>query len=143
MKKLVFIVLPLILLTGGALYWYFNFAPDKDVAEVVRTLTALEKTGDECTFISEKAAIQLPEALPFQKLEKAARKARVLNTCMQDRGYKENPLWVKNAKPIAQKNAESQLISYDEAYEMLRRQAMYLFKETPAENSYWIIANRQ
>lgn len=136
MKKLVLIVLPLILIISGALYWYLY--PAEDTA--VKTLTALEKTGDECSFISEKAAMQLPEALPFQKLEKAARKARVLNTCMQDRGYKENPLWVKNANPIALKNAESQQISYDEAYETLRRKAMYSFKLIPAENSYWIIA---
>jgi hypothetical protein len=138
MKKLVLIVLPLILITSGAFYWYLYLAEDT----AVKTLTTLEKTGDECSFISEKAAMQLPEALPFQKLEKAARKARVLNTCMQDRGYKENPQWVKNANPIAQKYAESQQISYDEAYEMLRRQGMYIFKETPAENSYWIIANQ-
>jgi hypothetical protein len=138
MKKLVLIVLPLVLITSGALYWYLNFAEDT----AVKTLTALEKTGDECSFISEKAAMQLPEALPFQKLEKAARKARVLNTCMQDRGYKENPQWVKNANPIAQKYAESQQISYDEAYETLRRKAMYTFKVMSSENSYWIIANQ-
>ncbi len=138
MKKLVLIVLPLILITSGALYWYFYLAEDTSV----KTLTALEKTGDECSFISEKAAMQLPEALPFQKLEKAARKARVLNTCMQDRGYTENPQWVKNAKPVAQKNAESQQISYDEAYETLRRKAMYTFKVMSSENSYWIIANQ-
>jgi hypothetical protein len=138
MKKLVLIVLPLVLITSGALYWYLYFAEDT----AVKTLTALEKTGDECSFISEKAAMQLPEALPFQKLEKAARKARVLNTCMQDRGYKENPQWVKNANPIAQKYAESQQISYDEAYETLRRKAMYTFKVMSSENSYWIIANQ-
>jgi hypothetical protein len=138
MKKLVLIVLPLVLITSGALYWYLNFAEDT----AVKTLTALEKTGDECSFISEKAAMQLPEALPFQKLEKASRKARVINTCMQDRGYKENPQWVKNANPIAQKYAESQQISYDEAYETLRRKAMYTFKVMSSENSYWIIANQ-
>lgn len=138
MKKLVLIVLPLILITSGALYWYLYLAEDT----AVKTLTALEKTGDECSFISEKAAMQLPEALAFQKLEKAARKARVLNTCMQDRGYKENPQWVKNANPVAQKNAESQQISYDEAYETLRRKAMYTFKVMSSENSYWIIANQ-
>lgn len=138
MRKLVFIALPLILLTGGLLYWYFNFAE----LEEVKSMTGLEKTGDECSFISEKAAMHLPEALPFQRLEKAARKARVLSNCMQDRGYSENPLWVINAKRIAQKNAESQHISYDEAYETLRRKAMYTFKVAPSENFYWLIPNK-
>jgi hypothetical protein len=138
MRKLVFVALPIILIIFSVLYWYVNFAED----EAVKTLTTLEKTGDECSFISEKAAMHLPEALPFQKLEKAARKARVLSQCMQDRGYLENPLWVRDTKPIAQKNAESQHISYDEAYETLRRKAMYSFTVTPTEKSYWMITNK-
>jgi len=137
MKKLFFIVFPVILITCATIYWYFNFTE----LEAVKTLTVLEKTGDECSYISEKAAMHLPEALPFQKLEKVARKARVLSNCMQDRGYKENPLWVKNAMPIAQQNAESKRISYDEAYETLRRNAMYTFTVTKSENPYWIITS--
>jgi hypothetical protein len=138
MRKLVLIVFPLILITFSILYWFFNFTND----EAVKTLTALEKIGDECSYISEKAAMQLPEALPFQKLEKAARKARVLSNCMQDRGYTENPHWVTDAKPMAQKNAESQRVSYDESYETLRRKAMYTFIVTPSEKSYWIITSK-
>jgi hypothetical protein len=138
MKKLVYIALPIILIICSVLYSYVNFTED----ETVKTLTALEKTGDECSFISEKAAMHLPEVLPFQKLEKVARKARVLSQCMQDRGYLENPLWVRDTKPIAQKNAESQHISYDEAYETLRRKAMYSFTVTPTEKSYWMIVNK-
>lgn len=140
MRRLVLIALPLVLITGGVLYWYFNFAPDAD--DQLKTLTTLEKTGDECSFISEKAAMNLPEALPFQKLEKVARKARVMSQCMQDRGYAENPLWVKNTKSTAQKNAQSQHISFDEAYEALRREAMYKFKAEPIENAYWVIVNQ-
>lgn len=138
MRKLVFIALPIILIICSVVYWYAIFTE----GETVKTLTALEKTGDECSFIADKAAMHLPEALPFQKLEKAARKARVLSQCMQDRGYLENPLWVADTKPIAQKNAESQHISYDEAYETLRRKAIYSFTVTPTEKSYWIITNK-
>jgi len=58
MKKLFFIVFPVILITCATIYWYFNFTE----LEAVKTLTVLEKTGDECSYISEKAAMHLPEA---------------------------------------------------------------------------------
>jgi hypothetical protein len=135
MKKVLFVALPIVVFVG-ATYWYFNFYGD----EQITSLTALEKTGDECSFISEKSAMHLPETLPFQKLEKAARKARVLNQCMQDRAYTENPAWVKAATMLAKKDAEAQHISYDEAYESLRRQAMYNFKSSEGMPLYWIAA---
>lgn len=135
MKKVLFAGIPA-LLFAGLVYWYFNFYGD----EQITSLSALEKTGDDCSFISEKAAMHLPEALPFQKLEKAARKARVLNQCMQDRAYIENPAWVKAATVLAKKHAEAQHISYDEAYEALRRQAMYIFESSGNMPLYWIAA---
>lgn len=136
MKKVLIIVLPLMAICAALAYWYFNFFE----VEEIKTMTALEKTGDECSFISEKAAMHLPETLPFQKLEKAARKARVLNQCMQDRAYIENPAWVKTAENLAKNNAETQQISYDEAYEALRRKAMYIFKASQDMPLYWIAA---
>jgi hypothetical protein len=136
MKKLLTLGLPILIIIAGAVYWYAHLAID----EQPQTMTALEKTGDECAFISEKAAMHLPEALPFQKLEKTARTARVLNNCMQDRAYVENPAWVKYAQPMAQKIAETQHVSYDEAYEELRRKAMYAFKELQGMPAYWVIA---
>jgi methyltransferase-like protein len=134
MKKLLTLGLPVLVIIVGAVYWCAHLAID----EQPQTMTALEKTGDECDFISEKAAMHLPETLPFQKLEKAARKARVLNNCMQDRAYIENPAWVKYAQPIAQKIAETQHTSYDEAYEELRRKTMYVFKASQGTPAYWV-----
>ena len=136
MKKLLTLGLPILVLIAGAAYWYINLTADSSP----QTMTALEKIGDECDLISEKAAMHLPEALPFQKLEKIARKARVLNSCMYDRAYIENPAWVKFAQPIAQTNAETQHVSYDEAYEALRRKAMYVFKALEGAPAYWVRA---
>lgn len=136
MKKVLLIALPLMAICVGLSYWYFNFFE----VEEIMTMTALEKTGDECSFISEKAAMHLPETLPFQKLEKTARKARVLNQCMQDRAYIENPAWIKTAEILAKKNSETQQISYDEAYEALRRKAMCIFKAPQDMPLYWIAA---
>ncbi len=135
MKRLLIFGLPILAIIAIATYWYENMATD----DLPQQISALERTGDECDLISEKAAMHLPEALPFQKLEKVARKARVLNNCMQDRAYIENPAWVKYAQPIAQKIAETQHVSYDEAYEELRRKAMYAFKASQVAPAYWVI----
>lgn len=134
MKKLLTLSLPVLVLIAGAFYWYVNLTTDGSPQQ----MTLLEKTGDECDLISEKAAMNLPTALPFQKLETAARKTRVLENCMHDRAYIENPAWVKFAQPTAQKNAETQHVSFDEAYEDLRRKAMYVFKTPQGAPVYWV-----
>lgn len=134
MRKLLTLGLPLLVLIAGAVYWYINLTTDSSSQQ----MTVLEKTGDECDLISEKAAMNLPVALPFQKLEKAARKTRVLENCMHDRAYIENSAWVKFARPIAQKNADTQYVSFDEAYEALRRKAMYVFKAPQDAPVYWV-----
>jgi hypothetical protein len=106
---------------------------------LTRGYTDLERTGDECDLIAAKAAMKLPEALPFQKLEKAARQTRVLETCMHDRGYIENPDWDKFAAPIAQLNAKNRQISENEAFETLRREKVKTFAITKGEPSYWML----
>jgi hypothetical protein len=127
------VALAIIIVVGAYVYM--------DANEVAgpRQLTALERVGDECGLIAEKAASALPEALPFQKLEKAARQSRVLQSCMNDRGYMENPAWVAYAEPIAKKTAEQANISVNEAYETLRRNKMVTFYESDAKTPlYWI-----
>lgn len=133
MKRYAYYVIGLVVLLALGAYWYT--ASQQEVAP--RALTALEHVGDECELIAEKAAIALPEALPFQKLEKLARKSRVLQTCMRDRGYIENPAWVKYAEPIAAKQAEAQHISMNEAYETLRRGEMKTFYTSAKTPLYW------
>lgn len=122
----------LVLGVGYALYDY------QRSSDMPRALTALETVGDECDLIAEKAAMALPEALPFQKLEKVARRARVMQNCMSDRGYAENPAWVKFAEPLAQQQAKQQQISQNEAYESLRRSHMLIFYTPNDTPLYWV-----
>jgi len=112
-----------------------------DDVEVPKTASVLQKTQDDCTAIAQKAAMDLPEALPFQKLEKAARTARVFETCMHDHGWIENPAWAEFAQPIAQQQANTQNVSIDEAYESLRRQHMLMYEAEQAQPLYWQMAN--
>ena len=132
--KGIFAVLVPVLALGGLMLYADNMAPDD---QKPYQLSALAKAGDECELISEKAAVKLPEGLEFQRLEKAGRKARVLETCMNDHGYQENPAWALFAKLQAEQAAKVDNISLDEAYENLRRQYMLIYQAEKAEPLYW------
>ncbi|QDC43146.1 hypothetical protein [Methylophilus medardicus] len=121
-----------LLLLVYAGFWYWQ---SLTTVEPERAQSVVAQTINQCDLIASKAASALPEVLPFQKLEKAARQARVLERCMQDRGYQENPAWVAEATKQAQKMAGEQAISEAEAYETLRRQGMLAM--APTAISYW------
>ncbi|HSH87530.1 MAG TPA: hypothetical protein VK958_09825 [Methylophilus sp.] len=121
----------MVVIGAGVLYWQ-NL--HEDGPEAVRS-SALAQMINQCDLIATKAAAALPESLPFQKQEKFARQSRVLDRCMQDRGYQQNPAWVAQATARASEMAHTQAISQDEAYETLRRQAMLKGEATGA--NYW------
>jgi len=132
MKTARVLVVLVIGLLGYAGFWYWQ-----SLAEVEPThqQSDVAQAINQCDLIASKAAAELPEVLPFQKLEKAARQSRVLDRCMQDRGYAQNPAWVAEANRQAQRIAQEQGVSEAEAYETLRRQAM--LKAQPNVVGYW------
>jgi hypothetical protein len=136
MSKLMRVGVPVVMLVLVLAYVY----QQQSEVELPKGYTDLERVGDECDLIAAKAAMNLPEALPFQKLEKAARQSKVLQTCMNDRGYIENPAWVKFAEPITQQQAKDKKISVNEAYETLRREKLKTFASIKGEPPYWILA---
>lgn len=121
-----------VLLLGYAGFWYWQSLTEVSSAT---SHNEVSQVVNQCDLIASKAAAELPEVLPFQKLEKAARQSRVLDRCMQDRGYQENPAWVAEATKQAQRMAHEQGISEAEAYETLRRQAM--LQSAPGVVGYW------
>lgn len=126
------IIVTLIVISVGVLYWQ-NLAEDLPLTQP----SELMQTINQCDLIASKAAAELPEALPFQKLEKMARQSRVLDRCMQDRGYQQNPAWMTQANEQASKAAQANNISQDEAYETMRRQAM-LQGDDAGGLTYWV-----
>ena len=100
--------------------------------------TVLQTTINQCTNIAEKAAAHLPEALPFQRLEKIGRQARVMRLCMGDNGFEQSDAWTSYAQPLAKANAQTEGISVNEAFENLRRQHMILLSPLVGVPSYWI-----
>ncbi len=110
-----------LLLLGYEGVWYWQSLTE---VETGNQQTAMGQAINQCDLIATKAAAELPEAFPFQKLEKAARQSRVLDRCMQDRGYQENPVWVSETNKRVPDIAREQGISESEAFETLRREAM-------------------
>lgn len=138
MKGIFAVLVPVLALVGLMIY------ADKMAPEDQKPyqLSELAKAGNECELISEKAALKLPENLEFQRLEKAGRQARVLENCMRDRGYMENPGWTLFAKLQAEQEAKAGKVSVDEAYESLRRKYMLIYQAEKAEPTYWILAKK-
>lgn len=139
MMKGIFAILVPVLALVGLMMYADMMAPDD---QKPYQLSELAKVGNECEIISEKAALKLPEGLEFQRLEKAGRQARVLENCMQDRGYVENPAWALFAKLQAEQAAKASKVSVDEAYESLRRQYMLIYQAEKAEPLYWVAAKK-
>lgn len=138
MKKGILALAIPILVLAGLMYYADKMAP---ADQKPYQLSPMAKTGDQCETISEKAVMQLPEALPFQHLEKVGRQARVLADCMNDRGYVENPTWVGFGRLQAVEYAKNSQVSVDEAYENLRRKYMLIYQAEKAEPLYWQLAS--
>lgn len=122
-------------LLAAGYYWY-----DLSQVESQHKKTPLAETINACDMIAEKAAMHLPQALPFQRLEKQARRMRVFDRCMQDRGFKENPAWATYVQPYAQKAALRQQVSIGEAYENMRRESMLVHQISHDAPLYWMPA---
>lgn len=134
MKRSQLIMVLVVVLLGYAGVWYWQSLTDVDPGST-QSQSEMGQAINQCDLIATKAAAELPEALPFQKLEKAARQSRVLDRCMQDRGYQENPAWVTEINRRLPDIAREQGISESEAFETLRREAMLQSEEKLP--TYW------
>lgn len=99
-------------------------------------------TIDACSEIADKSIMHLSAVVEFQKLEIAGRKVRVLENCMKDKGYKENPAWVKFTESLIKRNVSSAGISSNEAYETIRRKDMLDYLPTKTKPLYWIASGQ-
>ena len=123
MKRSQVIMVLVVVVLGYAGVWYWQSLTEVEPGSK-QNQSEMGQAINQCDLIANKAAAELPEALPFQKLEKAARQSRVLDRCMQDRGYQENPAWVAEINRRVPDIAREQGISESEAFETLRRKAM-------------------
>lgn len=132
--------LAIILILGLGSLYAFNLLDDGQ-SDQAKPPSQLEKVGEKCAGIRDRATADVVPIIEFQKLELESRRANVLNNCMRDHGYVENPAWKGSALPLAKKHANELGISQDEALEYLRRIAMQNFSPS-SELDYWIAQNK-
>lgn len=135
MKKIFSIVGSAIII--AFLAWFFLIVK-QNASLPKQKITILERMGDECVGISEKAIIGITPVVEFQKMELLSRKANVLKNCMADRGFHEDAVWRKYAEPLARIKASKQTISIDEAIENIRKVDMLIFKKQGQRPLYWV-----
>ena len=134
-----YIIAILTLVSIGGL-WIFNTMDDSPIKTLTPAQVLLVKIGDKCAGIAENSIADKAPIVEFQKLELLSRRATVLNNCMHDNGYNQNPAWLTYAKPIAKANAENGKISYDEALTSFSRTEMQVFEPTKSP-PYWLKTN--
>lgn len=113
------------------------------VAQAKALDNRLALTIDVCSGIADKSIMHLSAVVEFQRLEIAGRRIRVLENCMKDKGYKENPAWVTFTEALIKKTASSAGISSNEAYETIRRKDMVNYLPTKTKPLYWIVSSQK
>ncbi|MBX9676081.1 MAG: hypothetical protein K2V71_05680 [Methylotenera sp.] len=98
----------------------------------------LAKMGDRCLDFGERAVASDVPIIEFQMLVRLAKKTNVIERCMADNGYKQNPAWLKYAQPIANDNAAKNKISVSEALTSLSRADMQIFTPVANRPDYWV-----
>lgn len=130
------VVALLALMISASLWWVNRPSPIQSCSEN----KPLDIAVNECEGIAEKAVVDLQEFLEFQRMEKLARKSRVMQLCMTDHGYQINPDWLKSKFIEAQTIAQREHITVDAALEDLKRVNMYASSKGQ-QPAFWIAAN--
>ncbi|QVL44874.1 MAG: hypothetical protein KFB94_06060 [Methylophilaceae bacterium] len=117
---------------------FFGACTQQETEVPVQIDTVLQTAIEQCGDITERAAADLVAIVEFQRLEIIGRKARVFKMCMQDHGFIENPVWLNYSQSVAQKLAEKNHISVNEALENLRRANMILPMGEGDRPNYWL-----
>lgn len=94
--------------------------------------------GDRCLDFGERAVANDIPIIEFQQLQREAKRSDVIQRCMTDNGYVQNPKWASYAQPIAIKDAQIAKISIDEATINLGRKHMRIFENVTAQPVYWV-----
>jgi hypothetical protein len=137
-RKLFFIIsLALALAANSYFYLSKDDAPEKSASQSLAN-AALIKIGEKCLDFGERAVAKDTPIIEFQMLAREAKKANVVNTCMTDNGYIQNPAWSKYAQPIVAANAQKNNTSSDEAFANLSRKHMQVFSPVAERPDYWV-----
>ena len=117
------LLIALICLAAAANFWLLppSFSPKQEATPAQKKLS---QTIDRCSGIADKSVAGKNVTVEFEKLAIEGIKAKVIQDCMNDNGFMQNPEWLKAARITAANNAKTQNISADQALTTLERQAM-------------------
>lgn len=135
-KLLIIIGLALALLAN---IYFYTSQDDKlaKPASLTPAQTSMIKIGEKCLDFGERAVANDTPIIEFQMIVRLTKKTTVINNCMTDNGYKQNPAWLKYAEPLANAAATKANISASEALTNLSRSDMQVF-EPKNRPDYWV-----
>ena len=139
-KLLVIIGLGLAIAANTYFYISKDDAPAKP-ASPTQTQARLLKVGEKCLDFGERAVAKDTPIIKFQQLEREAKRTNVIQRCMTDNGFQQNPAWLGYAQPIANTDANKTNISIDEAIVNLSRKHMQVFMQVAGRPDYWVKKN--
>ena len=119
---------------------YFYTSQDDKLAKpasLTPAQTSMIKIGEKCLDFGERAVANDTPIIEFQMIVRLTKKTTVINNCMTDNGYKQNPAWLKYAEPLANAAATKANISASEALTNLSRSDMQVF-EPKNRPDYWV-----
>lgn len=134
-----FILVSAILL-GLLIAWLINMDllfSDVENKQITQQTVATQQAVNECIQIAENSVAHLEVVVEFQQLEKAGRQARVMRLCMHDHGFVQSKQWIDYATGLANVEATKKGISFDEAFENLRRAHMVMLTLNNGAPAYW------
>lgn len=120
---------------------YFYISKDDVSAKPVSQTQAqatLIKIGEKCLDFGERAVAKDTPIIEFQQLEREAKRTNVIQRCMTDKGYQQNPAWLSYAQPIAKADADKTNSSTDEAIVNLSRKHMQVLSPVAGQPDYWV-----
>lgn len=123
---------------AAILYFFYNKSASDPTPSLSPAQAQLAKMGDRCLDFGERAVASDVPIIEFQMLVRLAKKTNVIERCMTDNGYKQNPAWLKYAQPIANDNAAKNKISVSEALTSLSRADMQIFTPVANRPDYWV-----
>lgn len=120
------------------IYFVYGQSGLKPAASLSPAQEQLAKMGDRCLDFGERAVANDVPIIEFQMLVRLAKKTNVIERCMTDNGYKQNPAWLIYAQAIATKNAANNKTSVSEALTSLSRADMQIFTPDSNRPDYWV-----
>ena len=136
-KVLIIISLGLAITTNAYFYISKDNASAKTASPTLAQATLI-KIGEKCLDFGERSVASDTPIIEFQQLEREAKRTNVIQRCMADNGYQQNPAWLNYAEPIARSEANKTNISIDEAVVNLSRKHMQVFIPFAGQPEYWV-----